>query len=326
MRRRAFNLVVVGAAAWSLGVRAQGMPVIGYLGISSPNPSFLAGWRRGLSETGYFEGKNLAVEYHSLAGHYDLVDDLAAELVNRKVDIIVVSGGITVVLAAKRATGTIPIVFIVGGDPVAGRVVVSLARPGGNITGVAFQTVELEPKRLELMLELVPDARSLVFLDNPNNPARHAELKRIIDDMKRTALAKGVAFDVLNAGSEGAIDAAFVELSQRRTEGLLVGSDAYFFERRDQLLSLTSRHKIPAIYEWREYTALGGLASYGTSLADVGRLVGSYCGRILKGARPGELPVQQPTKFEFVINLRTAKTLGLAIPQMTLDRADEVIE
>jgi putative ABC transport system substrate-binding protein len=201
-------------------------------------------------------------------------------------------------------------------------VVESLARPGGNITGVTFITTELEPKRMELLLELVPKARSIALLTHPNNPLR----PRFIDQLGQMARARGVEFETLKAGTASEVDAAFAELARKRCDGLLVGPDATFADLRDQLVSLTARYGIPAIYEWREYVVAGGLASYGTSIADAGHLVGTYCGRILRGARPADLPVQQPTKFEFSINLTAARALGLAVRQTMVDRADEVIE
>jgi putative ABC transport system substrate-binding protein len=299
------------------------MPVIGYINVVMPSPTFRAGWLRGLGEMGYVEGKNVAIEYHSADGRYDLLPDLARQVANRRVDLIVTGGGTAVALAAKRATATIPIVFLAGGDPVADGVVASLARPGANITGVTFLTVELEPKRMELLLELIPKAKSLALLDNPNNPMRRHQ---IIDDLGRMARAVRAEFEVLNAGTASEIDAAFAELDRKHCNGLLVGSDVFYLNHRDQLVALASRYGIPAIYEWREYVASGGLASYGTSNTDTGRLIGIYCGRILKGARPADLPVQQPTKFELAINLKTAKALSIVVPQTMLDRADEVIE
>jgi putative ABC transport system substrate-binding protein len=325
MRRRELMLLVAGALTAARALRAQqkAMPVIGFLNGTSPGPAapFVAALRRGLSETGYVEGQNVAIEYRWAEGRYDRLPALATDLVGRKVDVIVASGGDRSALAAKSATSTIPIVFT-GGDPVDLGLVASLSRPGGNLTGFSIITVELHPKLLELLSELVPQAGVIALLVNPNNP----NAERVTRDVQEAAHAKGVQLPVLKAGGESEIDAAFATLVQQQAGALVVGADAFFNSRRDQLVALASRHAIPAIYEWREFPAAGGLISYGTSLTAVYRQVGIYVGKILKGAKPADLPVEQPTKFELVVNFKIANTLGLTVPQSILARADEVIE
>jgi putative ABC transport system substrate-binding protein len=298
------------------------MPVIGFLGNASPVPAApsLAAFRQGLGETGYVEGQNVEIEYHGAEGRYDRLPALAADLVSRKVDLIVARADVSA-LAAKSATSTIPIVFA-GGDPVALGLVASLARPGGNLTGVSILSIELIPKRFELLSELVPQARSIALLVNPNN----AYAERIIRDVQETARAKGVQLHILKASAEGELEAAFSSLVQLRADALFVSPDAFFISLREQIITLASRDAVPAIYDWREYTAAGGLISYGTSLIGIYRQVGIYAGKILKGAKPADLPVQQPTTFELVVNLNTAKALGLTVPPSILARADEVIE
>ena len=327
MRRREVMLFLGGAAiAWPLAARAQqkAMPVIGYLSSVSPGPSApaVAAFRQGLAETGYVEGQNLAIEYRWAEGNYDRRPALAADLVGRKVDLIATGGGPPSAFAAKTATSTIPIVFVLGDDPVATGLIASLARPGGNLTGVSFLLVELMPKRLELLSELVPRAGVIALLVNPNN----SNAERIIRDVEGAARAKGVQLPILKAGTETEIDAAFATLVQMQAGALVVGTDPFLNSRREQLVALASRHAVPAIYQSREFVASGGLISYGPSFTAVFRQAGIYAGKILKGAKPVDLPVQQPTRFELVINLKTAKALGLTVPQTLAARADEVIE
>jgi putative ABC transport system substrate-binding protein len=298
--------------------------VIGWLSSASPGPlaASVAEFRRGLSETGYVEGQNAAIEYRWAEGHYDRLPALAADLAGRKVDLIATSGGSTSAFAAKSATSTIPIVFITGADPVEVGLVASLAWPGGNLTGISILTAELMPKRLELLSELVPQASVVALLANPNN----SNAERLIGDMQEAARTKGVRLHILKAGAEDEFETAFAFLVELQTGALLVGDDPFFFSRRDQLVALTARHAVPAMYEWREFVAIGGLISYGTSLTAAYRLAGTYVGRILAGAKPADLPVQQPTTFDLVVNLNTAKALGLTVPPSILARADEVIE
>jgi putative ABC transport system substrate-binding protein len=327
MRRRDFlALLGGGSALWPLAARAQqkAMPVIGYLGSGSADPSapLVAAFHQGLREAGYVEGQNVAIEYRGAEGHYDRLPALAAELVSRKVDLIVSTGAAPTALAAKSATSTIPIVFRIGADAVELGLVASFARPGGNLTGVSLLTDELTPKRLELLSELVPQAGVIALLVNPNN--RSAE--RIIRDGPEAARAKGVQFPILKATTESEIDTAFASLVQLQAGALVVGADPFLSSRREQLVALASRHAVPAIYAWREFAAAGGLISYGSSLTAAFRLVGIYAGKILKGAKPADLPVSQPTTFELIINLKTAQALGLTVPQSILARADEIIE
>ncbi|HEY8872726.1 MAG TPA: ABC transporter substrate-binding protein [Stellaceae bacterium] len=327
MNRRDLIALLGGAAiAWPLAVRAQqkAMPVIGYLSGTSPGPTapFMAAFRQGLSETGYVEGQNLAIEYRWAEGSYDQLPALAADLVGRKVEVIVTGGGTPSTLAAKNATSTIPIVFASGDDPVAGGLVASLARPGANLTGISVLLIDLTPKLLELLSELVPRARVIALLVNPTNP----QSERIIKDVQAAARAKGVQLSILKAGAESEIDAAFASLAQLQAGALVIGADAFFASRREQFVPLAARYAVPVIYPLREFVAPGGLISYGPSLTSVYRQVGTYAGKILKGAKPADLPVQQPTIFELVINLKTAKELGLSVPQALLARADEVIE
>ena len=324
MNRRELTLLLCGAMTATRSLRAQqkAMPVVGYLGSESPGPfaPFVDAFRQGLSETGYIEGQNLAIEYRWAEGHYDRLPALAADVIGRNVDVIA-AFGIPSALAAKSATSTIPIVFNVG-DAIERGLVASLARPGGNLTGVSIMTGELMPKRLELLAELVPQAGVIALLLNPNN----ANTERSIRDGEEAARAKGVQLIILKAGTENEIDTAFASLVQLHAGALLVSTDPFFNDRRDQIVALASRHAAPAIYGLREFAASGGLISYGTSFTAAFRLVGVYAGKILKGTKPADLPVQQPTTFELVVNLNTAKALGLTVPPSILARADEVIE
>jgi putative ABC transport system substrate-binding protein len=321
MRRRELLLLLGGAMAVARAVRAQqkAMPVIGYLNLGSPSTSssFVAAFHQGLGEVGYVEGQNVAIEYRWDEGRPDRLPALAADLVGRRVDVIV-AGGDAAVLAAKSATSTIPIVFFSGGDPVATGLVASLARPSGNLTGVGIMVVELMAKRLELLSELVPQAKVIALLVNPNDP----NVERFIGDVQDAAHAKGLQLHILRASTESEIEVGFASLAQLQVSALVVA----FFRQRDQLVALASRHTVPAIYPGRRFADAGGLISYGPSVAAAVRQLGIYAGMILKGAKPADLPVQQPTKFELVINLKTAKALGLTIPPAILARADEVIE
>jgi putative ABC transport system substrate-binding protein len=327
MRRRESLLLLGGAmAAWSSCARAQQTtrPVIGFLNAGVPDRSvrIVAAFREGLAETGYLEGQNLTIEYRWAEGRYDRLPALAAELVGRKVDLLAVSGSPAAASAAKGATSTIPIVFIGGDNPVADGLVASLARPGGNLTGVSSLAVELNPKRLELLRELVPQARVIGMLVNPSNPAS----ERLTQEAQNVARADGMQLVVLNAGSESEIDAAFAALVQRQARALLVATDPFLTGRNEQITVQAARHGIPAIYGWPEFTAVGGLISYGPSRPALYRQIGVYAGKILKGAKPADLPVLQPAIFELVINTKTAKALGLAVPPSLLARADELIE
>jgi putative tryptophan/tyrosine transport system substrate-binding protein len=326
VRRRDLLGVLGGAATfWRLTAHAQqkSMPVIGYLGAASLGPyaAFVAAFREGLSGTGYVEGRNVTIEYRWAEGRYDRLPELAAELVARKVDVIATSGGPPAARAAKEATSTIPIVFS-SSDPVEHGLVASLARPDGNLTGVSVLSVELNPKRLELLAELVPQAKVFALIVNPDN----TNSERITRDVQQAARAKGLQLHILKARTEGEITAAFDSVVQLQTGALLVGSDPFIDSRRDQVVALAARHGIPAIYEWREAAIAGGLLSYGTSLPGMYRQIGIYVGMILKGAKPADLPVVQPAKFELVINLKTAKALGITVPHPLLARADELIE
>jgi ABC-type uncharacterized transport system substrate-binding protein len=326
MRRRDFMTVLAGAAAYPLAARAQqkAMRVVGYLGSGSSRDAvrpFVVAIRQGLSETGYVEGQNLAIEYRWAEGKYDRLPALAADLVGRNVDLILAPND-ALAHAAKGATSTIPIVFVTNGDPVADGLVASLARPGGNLTGMAAMNIELMPKRLELLTELVPQVGAIALLVNLNN----AIAERIMRDTAEAARVKGVQLSILKAGTEGEIDAAFSTLVQLHAGALIIATDGFLVSRREQLVALASRHAIPAIYPWRQAVAGGGLISYGISRTAVARELGIYAGKILKGAKPADLPVQQPTKFELFINMKTAKALGLTVPQTLLARADQVIE
>ena len=326
MRRREFITVLAGAAVSPLAARAQQpMPVIGFLNSASPD-SFtpqLAGFRQGLREVGYIEGQNVTIEFRWAKSQYDQLRGLAADLAHRRVAVIVATGGGISGLAAKSVTTTIPIVFTTGGDPVQLGLVKNLNRPGGNVTGVSLFTGALAAKRLELLHELVPAARVIALLVNPANPNSESDIKTV----EAAAPAMGLRVVVLKASNGDEIEAAFAAMKQSNVHALLVGADPLFDNSgRDQLIVLAGRYVIPAMYDWRDVTAAGGLASYGSNLAEGYRLAGLYTGRILKGEKPGDLPVQQPAKFEFVVNLKTARSLGLTISNQMQLRADEVIE
>jgi ABC-type uncharacterized transport system substrate-binding protein len=325
MKRREFITLLGGAAAaWPLAARAQqpALPVIGYLHSASPEPyaAMIAAFRQGLAETGHVEGQNVAIEFRWAEGDYDRLPALAGELVRRPIAVLVAGGGDVSARAAKSATGQIPMVFTIGGDPIAYRLVASLGRPEGNVTGVTFFTITLGPKRLELLRELVPKAATIAMLVHPGS------LNPDAGDVQEAARALGQPVRVLNAASIEDIDAAFRSLATEKADALLIVSNPLFTARREQIVTLANHHRIPAIYSLREYAAAGGLMSYGASIKDAYRQSGVYAGRILKGAKPSDLPVLQPTKFELVINLRTSKALGLDVPPMLLSRADEVIE
>jgi putative tryptophan/tyrosine transport system substrate-binding protein len=326
MKRREFITLLGGAAtAWPLAARAQqpGMPVIGFLNSGSPDTlaQLVAAFRQGLREDGYVEGQNLAIEYRWAGGVYERLPALAADLIRRQVSVII-AGAPPAVLAAKAMTSTVPIVFTSGGDPVELGFVSSLNRPGGNLTGVSFLVNELGAKRLELLHELVPKASLIGFLANPTRPSSEVETK----DTQQAAQRLGVQVHIVNASSEREIDAAFANFVQQRVNALLIGTDPYYLTRRDQLVALAARLAVPTMYNLREYVVAGGLMSYGPSITDVYRQAGVYTAKILKGAKPAELPVVQPTKFELVINLKTAKVLGVTIPLIMQMTADEVIE
>jgi len=300
--------------------------VVGFLNATSaPSPPdpFMAAFHQGLSESGYVEGQNLAIEYRSAENNYDRLPALAADLVSRKVDLIGTIG-VETALAAKNATSTIPIVFMGVSDPIGLGLVASLALPDGNVTGFGNFVSELTPKRLELLSELVPQAKVFALLINPNSPAKLSE--PLIADLQEAARTKGVQLAILKAGTESEIDAAFATIIELHAGGLVVAGNPFFSNRRDRLVALASRYSVPAIYWLRGFAAAGGLISYGIDIFALWRQGGVYAGKILKGAKPADLPVQQPTKFELVVNLRTAQALGLTVPPSILARADEVIE
>jgi len=323
--RRAFITLLGGAAAWPLAARAQqpAIPVIGYLNLGSPesDTSRLTGLRRGLNETGYVEGRNVVIEYRWAGNQADRLPALAADLVRLRVAVIVAAGPPST-FAAKAATTRIPIVFSVAADPVQLGLVASLNRPGGNLTGFNGFNNELGAKGLALLHELVPSAATIGFLENPNNPTFELTTR----DVLAAAPILGLKIQILKAGTDREIDAAFVSLVQARTGALLVGGDVFFNSRIEHIVGLAASHAIPTMYQVPEFVVAGGLISYGSSLIDGYRQVGLYTGRILKGEKPGDLPVIQATKFELVINLKTAKALGLQIPDKLLALADEVIE
>jgi putative ABC transport system substrate-binding protein len=327
MRRREFIAGLGGAAAWPLTAQAQqpALPVVGFVNAGSADAlaGRVAAFRKGLGETGYVEGRNVTVEYHWLEGQFDRLPALMADLVRRRVAVIATPASFAASIAAKAATATIPIVFGVGEDPVKLGLVASLARPGGNVTGINYFTQEVVAKRLGLLLELVPKAVRFAVLLNPANATVAETTLREVQEAARTI---GLQIQVLNASTNSEIDAAFAALQRERPDALFVAGDGFFTSRRVQLATLAARDRIAAAYANRDFVVAGGLMSYGTDLADRFRQTGVYTGKILNGAKPADLPVLQPTKFEFVINLKTANALGLTIPETLLATADEVIE
>jgi ABC-type uncharacterized transport system substrate-binding protein len=324
--RRKFLATLGGVAAWPLAAHAQqsAMPVVGVLGghTRAQWQPFVAAFHQGLKEAGYAEGENVSTEYRWAEGHYDRLPALAIELVGHKVAVIAAIGGVNSALAAKAATSQIPVVFLTGRDPVELGFVKSLNRPGGNLTGVSMLNDELVGKRLELLRELVPNAATIAFLVNPNNRNHQAHVRAL----EAVAHAGGQQLIVLRAASDRDFESAFSTLVQRGVEGLVVAPDPFLDSQRERLVRLAMGHAVPAIFQWREFVQAGGLISYGMSLTDAHRQMGIYTGKILRGARPADLPVVQPAKFELFVNLKAAKTLGLTVPTSILLRADEVIE
>jgi putative tryptophan/tyrosine transport system substrate-binding protein len=327
MKRREFITLLGGAAAaWPLAGNAQNptVPVIGFLNSASPGPfgRLADAFRQGLREGGYIEGRQVTIEYRWADGQFARLPELAADLVHRRVSLIVAAGGAVSARAAREATAAIPILFVVGPNPISDGLVTSLNRPGGNATGVALDTSDLLPKRLGLLNELLPRAARIALLVNPSDAAHELEMKYIEDAMRVT----GQQMVLLNASAQSDFEPALVSAVQQRVDALLVSANPFFTGRRAELVALAARHAMPAGYPWREYTDAGGLMSYGPSIAGAYRLIGRYASRILNGEKPADLPVQAPTNYELVINLKTAKTLGLEVPPMLLARADEVIE
>ncbi|MFL6951292.1 MAG: ABC transporter substrate-binding protein [Xanthobacteraceae bacterium] len=326
MKRREFITLIGGAAAWPLAARAQqsAMPVVGFLNSSSPGgyaPRVTA-FRQGLNEAGYIEGRNVTIEYRWAEGHHDRLPELAADVVRRKVTVITATTT-PAALAAKAATATIPVVFETGGDPVKLGFVANLNRPGGNLTGVTNLNVEVTPKRLEVLHEIIPTATTFALLINSSSPGLAESTTR---NVRASARTLGVALHVVSATTDNEIDDAFASLAKVRAGGLVIGSDSFFTSRSERLASLALRYALPAVYQWREFAVAGGLISYGTDSRDAYRLAGIYTARVLKGEKPADLPVQQATKVELYINLKTAKTLGITIPLPLSGRADELIE
>ena len=326
MKRREFVSLLRGAAAWPLAARAQQqpMPVIGFIGSESPDSfaPFLRSFHEGLSESGYVESRNVAIEYRWARGQLNLLPPLAADLVKRQVNVILASGGSVSAPVVKAATRTIPIVFIMAADPVGLGLVASLNRPGGNVTGVNLLSAELMTKQLDLLHELAPKTRTIALLVNPASPYTELQIK----DAQNAAHARGSQLQVLRASRDGELETAFVMLVQQRAEALLIAFNPFFTSHRNQIVQLAARSGIPGFYPAREFATAGGLMSYGGSVTDAYRQAAVYTSKILKGAKPEELPVTQPTKFELVINLKAARALGLAIPDKLLALADEVIE
>jgi len=328
MKRREFITLLCGAGAtWPLAARAQqpAMPVVGFLSISSPGPHapFVAKFKEGLREIGYVEGQNVGIEYRWADGDFDRLPALAADLARRKVDVIAAVSGDASIRAATSANATIPVVFISGSDPVQSGLVASFARPGGNVTGFSMISNALMSKRFEMLSELVPNIRVIALLVNPKY---HSATEGTVPLVQRAASAKGMQLRILNASKEDDFEPAFASFVEQKVDALVVGTDPFFTSRREHIVSLASRYAVPTIYEWQEFAAAGGLLSYGASLTSLYREVGIYVGKVLKGTKPAELPIQQPTNFELVINLKTAKALGLNIPAGLLLRADKTIE
>ena len=326
MNRRHFLGVLGGAASWPVAAGAQQppVPVIGFLSARSPTEAatVLAAFRQGLGDAGCFDGKNVAIEYRWAEGRYDRLPSLAAELVRAQVAVIAATGGDPSPLAAKGATVTIPIVFTMGGDPVAAGLVSSLSRPGGNITGATLMGVELAPKRLELIRQVVPNTSAVGVLINPNFPQAAAE----VQDLEAGARSLGLQTAVLHASSEIELEEVFAKIPQQRLDALIVGTDPFLLGQRDQIAQLAIRQRIPSMYHLRDFVAAGGLLSYGPSISAAYRQAGLYTGRIVKGEKPADLPVLQPTSFLLSINLKTAKAIGVQFPAQLLALADEVID
>ena len=326
MQRREFITLLGGVAAWPFAARAQqpAMPVIGYLSTRAPDESahLLAAFRRGLAENGFVEGQNVRVEYRWALGEYDRLPAQAAELVHRPVAVLAATGGEPAALAAMAATATIPVVATFAADPVKQGLIGSLSRPGKNVTGISNLATTLEAKRLGLLHELVPQAAKIGVLLNPALSTAANQL----NDLQEAARTIGLQLHILRASTDGEIDAAFESVAQNRIPALAMAGDPFFNSRRDKLVALAARHAVPSMYSFRDYAVAGGLMSYGIDLPDVYRQIGVYVGRILKGAKPADMPVEQPTKFEFVINLKTAKALGITVPAGLISFADEVIE
>jgi putative ABC transport system substrate-binding protein len=324
MRRREFITLLGAAAAWPLAARAQQKPTIGFLNSGSANayPDRIIAFHQGLRQLGYVEGENVAVDYRWALGEYERLPALAAELVERRVSVLIATGGEPAALAAKSATSTIPIVFAIGGDPIKLGLVASYNRPGGNATGANILAAEMDGKRLGLLHELIPNAARVGLLLNPNFPAYPTQL----NELQRAATIIGLQVEVLRANTDGEIDAAFEIAFRKRVGALILAASPFFDTRRDKLVALATGHALPTVYHFREFAVAGGLMSYGVSIPHIYRQVGVYAGRILSGESPANLPVQQPTTFELVVNLKTAKTLGIEVPPTLLARADEVIE
>jgi putative ABC transport system substrate-binding protein len=327
MRRRAFFALIGGAAAWPLAARAQqsAVPVVGYLGAESPElfATRLGAFRQGLRASGYEEGRNVAIEYRWAQGHNDRLPELAADLVKRQVAVLAAPGSVAAALAAKAATTTIPVVFEIGADPIAAGLVDSLSRPTGNVTGVTSLNAQVGPKRLEMLHELLPQAKVFGLLVNPTNPKNASETSASLQAAARTL---GLDLHVLNAGTESDFDAAFAQLAKLHAAGLVIANETFFANRSEQLAALATRYAMPAVHQSREFVLAGGLMSYGGSVKQSHTVAGAYTGRILAGAKPTDLPVQQVTKVEMAVNLKAAKALDISFPASLLALTDEVIE